>query len=330
MTDDPAASTDRSVQAADRDATTADRPRTTLDRSADLILAGVHLRLGSLALARAELETMAGRDALDDEGILDLAEARWRTGDVEGAGEAAALVLEDEDGPLMALIVAAEAAAARGRPTEARRLAARALAAANGSIDRVFAGMPRSQAWPPDPAAPPPAPTTMFDAPHGRASERARQAKRQPPRMRSVAEPAPASPEPVAASIPAEGTIGLWGDEDESQAPTDAPLPSAAEALDEGRAALESGDLVGASMQLALVLRLSTALAPAVLDLVADRSEPELAFVRGDAYRLVGRELDARRAYARIAGTSPSPQAPPSPEAPPELPTDRSQEGDPA
>jgi hypothetical protein len=322
VTDDPAASTDEPVQGADRSPTPPDRPRTTLDRSADLILAGVHLRLGSLALARAELETMAGRDALDTEGILDLAEARWRTGDVEGAGEAAALVLEDEDGPLVALIVAAEAAAARGRPTEARRLAAKALAAANGSIDRVFAGMPRSQAWPPDPASPPPAPTTMFDPPQG-ASERARQAKRQAPRHGPAAvEPAPSSPEPAAAGLPADGTIGLWGDEGETHAPTDAPLPSAAEALDQGRAALESGELIEASVQLALVLRLSTALAPAVLDLVADRPEPELAFVRGDAYRLVGRELDARRAYARVTGASPPPR--------PSLPPDRPEEGDPA
>jgi hypothetical protein len=337
MTDDPAASTESAVDPTDRQPTTPDRPRTTLDRSADLILAGVHLRLGSLALARAELETMAGRDALDDEGILDLAEARWRTGDVEGAGEAAALVLEDEDGPLVALIVAAESAAARGRPTEARRLAAKALTAADGSIDRIFAGMPRSQAWPPDPAAPPPAPTTMFDPPHGRASERGRQAKRQPPRTRpAVGAPTPANPEPVAAAIPPDGTIGLWGDEGGTHAPSEAALPSASEALDEGRAALESGDLVGASMQLALVLRLSTALAPAVLDLVADRSETELAFVRGDAYRLVGRELDARRAYARAAGASPAreasaaPEAPPGPEAPLEDPVGQTQEGDPA
>jgi hypothetical protein len=318
MTDDPAASPERAVQAPDRAVqaperapTMPDRPPTALDRSADLILAGVHLRLGSLALARAELETLAGRDALDTEGIIDLAEARWRTGDVEGAGEAAALVLEDESGPLVALIVAAEAAAARGRPTEARRLAAKALAAANGSIDRVFAGMPRSAAWPPDPAAPPPAPTTMFDPPHGLASERARQARRQSTRRGPpVPEAPPARSEPVAAALPADGTIGLWGDEGEIHAPTDAVLPGPSEALDLGRAALESGDLIEASVHLALVLRLSTPLAPAVLDLVADRAEPELAFVRGDAYRLVGRELDARRAYARVAGTQPSQEPP--------------------
>ena len=134
-------------------------------RGPDLALARLHLRLGSLALARAELETLAGRDALDQDGLVDLAEARWRTGDLAGAGEAAAAALDDEDGPLLALVIAAEAAAARGRPTEARRLADRAMEVADGSIDALFAGMPRAAVWPPDAAAPPPSPTTMFDPP---------------------------------------------------------------------------------------------------------------------------------------------------------------------
>jgi hypothetical protein len=295
--------------------TPTDRASTAPGRATDLVLAGVHLRLGSLALARAELETLAGRDALDSEGILDLAEVRWRTGDVEGAGEAATLVLDDEDGPLVALIVAAEAAAARGRPTEARRLAAKALAAANGTIDRVFAGMPRSPAWPPDPASPPPAPTTMFDPPHGPASAGGRAARRPPPRRAParINEPAampPGQPAGVAVQV-GDATIGLWGDETEGQGSADAPLPSASDALDRGRAALEAGDLAEASIQLGLVLRLSSPLAPAILDLVADRRERELAFVRGDAYRLVGRELDARRAYAVAGRPAPTPPSTP-------------------
>ena len=134
------------------------------DRLDDLVLAGVHLRLGSLPLARAELEALAGRDALDAEGLVDLAEARWRTGDLVGAGEAAQAALDGESGPVIALLIAAEAAAARGRPTDARRYAAAALTAAGPSIDQIFAGMPRSVVWPPDPAAPAPAPTTMFHA----------------------------------------------------------------------------------------------------------------------------------------------------------------------
>ena len=64
--------------------------------------------------------------------------------------------------------------------------------------------------------------------------------------------------------------------------------------------------LVNAAIQLALVLRLSSPLAPAVLDLIGDRPEAALAFVRGDAFRLVGREIDARRAYARAAGPASS------------------------
>jgi hypothetical protein len=317
-------------------ASTAPAPATAPGRPADLVLAGVHLRMGAYALARAELETLAGRDALDTGGILDLAEARWRTGDTEGAGEAAALLLDDEEGPLLALIVAAEAAAARGRPTEARRLAAKALAAANGSIDRIFAGMPRSQAWPPDPAAPPPSPTTMFDPPHGTTPRTVRGVKR--PATRAAAAPA-REPRPATAAVAAGGgeaadTMGLWGD-DAAHESADLALPSATEALDRGAAALESGDLDGAAIQLALVLRLSSPLAPAVLDLIGDRPEAGLAFVRGDAFRLVGREVDARRAYARAAGPASSADSPPGASDPPsdDLPVDvatadRPSEGD--
>ena len=63
------------------------------ERDVDLVVAHLHLRLGSLQLARAELEEMAGKGTLDDEGLIDLAEARWRTGDLTGAGEAANVAL---------------------------------------------------------------------------------------------------------------------------------------------------------------------------------------------------------------------------------------------
>ena len=74
-----------------------------------------------------------------------------------------------------------------------------------------------------------------------------------------------------------------------------------------GRYSLDAGDVSGAALQLALVLRIAPALAPAVIDLVGDRHDPGLAFVRGDAYRLVGRELDARRAYADATKTATDP-----------------------
>ena len=50
--------------------------------------------------------------------------------------------LTDEEGPLLALVVAAEAAAARGRPTEARRLAEQ------GDGGRAARSMPSSRACP--------------------------------------------------------------------------------------------------------------------------------------------------------------------------------------
>jgi hypothetical protein len=325
----------------------------SIPRGPDLALARLHLRLGSLALARAELETLAGRDALDEDGLVDLAEARWRSGDIAGAGEAAVAALTDEEGPLLALVVAAEAAIARGRPTEARRLAAKAMTAASGSIDAIFAGMPRGPSWPPDAAAPPPAPTTMFDAPK-------RGALVTPHAMRRVRTALADDPDaPVSAGTETDpsdaadaGTVGLWGEDVlEAEAVADLALasdraatdpPDAGEALELGRAALAAHQPDAAAIHLGLVLRLSPMLAPAVLDLVVDRAEPGLALVRGDAYRLVGRELDARRAFgdaARAVGAPPdSPAEPAAPAEPRDVeardaeapaPDDESHEGDP-
>ena len=131
-------------------------------REPNLRLAGLHLRLGSIALARAELETLAGADALDEAGRIDLVEARWRCGDLTGAGEVARAVLAKGDEPIIALVVAAEAAASLGRPSEARRLASRALELADGRIDPIFAGMARAAVWPADPTEPVPSPATLF------------------------------------------------------------------------------------------------------------------------------------------------------------------------
>ena len=123
--------------------------RTTAEgRPPALRLARVHLRLGSLALARAELEALSGRALLDDDGLLDLAEARWRTGDLAGAGDAAIALVDRGREDVIALVIAAEAIAAAGRPTEARRLANRAIEATGEPLDALFAGMPRSAIWP--------------------------------------------------------------------------------------------------------------------------------------------------------------------------------------
>ena len=252
--------------------------------AADLRLARLHLRLGSLALARAELETFAGRDALDDDGLVDLAEVRWRTGDLTGAEEAAQAVLGDrEDGPVLALVVAAEAAMARGRPTESRRLAERAMGISDGPIDPVFAGMPRAAVWPPDPADPPAPEPTLFDVPAiGPSSD-------------------PADLDPAAeTTTPSRelASMALWDDLGPGGVAAVPDLPGADAELDRGRDALVAGRRAEAAVHLGLVLRVHPAYAPAVLDLVAADRSPELAFARGDAYRLVGREAEARRAYA--------------------------------
>lgn len=326
-------------------------------RDPDLVLARLHLRLGSLALARAELETLAGRDALDADGLVDLAEARWRTGDIAGAGEAAVAALDDEEGPLLALVVAAEAAAARGRPTEARRLADKAMGAAGGTIDVLFAGMPRAAVWPPDAAAPPPSPTTMFDPPrrvssvvhrHARPHEDSPDASG----LAAAEEQAATEAEAILRRDADAATIGLWeagGEEPDSGAASDLDaelgvarahdggdeLPTGDAELELGRTALTANDTDEAALRLGLVLRITPALAPAVLDLVAGRIEPGLAVVRGDAYRIVGHELEARRAYidaARGRGSWPpiGPDDDTAPDADFDPDPDHPSEGDPA
>lgn len=139
-------------------------------RPADLQLAGLHLRTGLHALARAELEALAGRGRLDETALLDLAEVRWRTGDLAGAGEAAnALLARGAESPL-ALVIAAEAVSAAGRPGEARRLSTRAVEASDGPLDPIFAGMPRASMWP-SPSEPEPSPQPPTTSGRGRGAD---------------------------------------------------------------------------------------------------------------------------------------------------------------
>lgn len=293
----------------------------TTTRDADLILAGLHLRLGALALARAELETLAGRDALDDDGLTDLAEVRWRTGDLVGAGEAAAAILDGDEGPVVALIVAAEAAMGRGRPSEARRYADRASAQAGASLDALFAGMPRSPIWPADPAALPPTAASLFDVPAVGPASRG---------------PVAAATDPTTADAAAAAalSIGLWDADPETDAALaeagGPELPVGGDELVLARAALEDGHADDAAIHLAFVLRLTPALAPAVLDLLGEDRRPELALVRGDAYRLVGLEAEARAAYADVPRPAPRPHPGSTDHADPSTDPSDPEPGDPA
>lgn len=262
------------------------------ERAADLVLARLHLRLGSLGLARAELESMAGRNSLDDQGIRDLAEVRWRTGDLAGAGDAAAAYLEGEPEDVLALVIAAEMQSHLGRPGEARRLAGRALAASEGLLDTIFAGMPRSSIWPVDTGGPLEPAGTLF-ADLGAL----------PPDWSVDA----SDSEVDAASAEAQAELGdgaapsdqagpgLWDADHIAVAPA---VPDAGVLFARARAALEANRPGQAAAGLALAIRAAPSLAPAVLDLIAGRSEPVLALVRGDAHRIVGHEAEALRDYA--------------------------------
>jgi hypothetical protein len=246
------------------------------ERPVALRLARLHLRTGSYALARVELETAAGAGTLDEEALLDLAEVRWRTDDLTGAGEAAAAYIASGRVALIALVITAEATAALGRPSEGRRLAGRALELANGTIDEVFAGMPRSDVWPARPVE----------------------------RIEQIPLPAPAGADPVTAGSAgpagAEIAVPMAAAADPGAASGES-MPDPAGELDAARAALAAGDRAGAALRLSILLRLSPALAPAVLDVAAGESGPDFDLVRGDALRLVGRESQARRAFASAA-----------------------------
>ncbi len=287
----------------------------------DLRVAHVLLRNGNALPARVHLETLAGRHQLNAQGLLDLAESRWRTGDPAGAGEAVAAYVGAGGEEPLGFLIAAETASLAGRPGEARKLARRALETLDQPLDAVFAGQPRSGLWPHDPAAPAQPVATLFAAqpasaarggrigltsdppstnrtgpsptpvPHATAAEQAR----------VDAEPGPLPPLP--AEVRPERSI--W-----EQAPE--RVPAAQSELDAARAILEAGDPRGAVVRLSIVLRTSPALAPAVLELVGQLPGPDFDLLRGDALRLVGHEAAAERAFASAADAlrNPAPRSP--------------------
>jgi hypothetical protein len=268
-------------------------------RPVGLRLARAHLRLGSLALARVELEMLSRAGELDGPGRVDLAEVRWRTGELALAGEAATEALAAVGDEPVALVVAAEAAAALGRPNEARRLANRALETVKGagSIDAIFAGMPRSAVWPADSAEPPPTAATLFH--HDQIAVQTRRAGD----SQSVA---PSTLRAAGTDAPGDGSAsrvphmaGFW-DVDHASDPVPG-LPDPAEELEAGRRALVAGAPEEAALRFALTLRLAPSLAPAVLEATEGGGGPALGIVRGDAFRLVGLEIEARRAFAMAA-----------------------------
>ncbi len=241
-------------------------------RSIELRLARLHLRTGALALARAELEILAGRSGLDQEGALDLAEVRWRTGDLAGASEASSSYVSRGGDEALAFVIAAEAAAAQDRPAEARRLAGRALEKASVSLDDIFAGIPRASIWPLD---------TISDTSTGLFGSELVPAR--PARARQAAQAGSDQPALWDATT---GVVGAADPDSELRA---------------GEEALASGDATLAALHFGIALRLSPTVAASVAEAVGDARDAALAVVHGDALRLLGYEWGARRAYLEAA-----------------------------
>ena len=270
----------------------------------DIRIARVHLRLGELTLARAELEDLLRRDALDVNGLAALAEVRWRTGDGDGAAEAAVSHLNAGGSDDVAVCIAAEAAALGGRAEDAQALMERLPASDAASLDALFAGMPRRAYWPSAPA-----PRDIEDIRRETTG----------PSVPVGPAPAPrpsagAARRPVATAASPSGTAPATAttpDAGETQAPRPAaPAPprrikAVADPLAEltrAKTELEARP-DRAFLRLALVLRHDPTLAPAVLDVLHLRREPAAALLRGDAQRLLGRHLEAEAAFDAAAET---------------------------
>jgi tetratricopeptide (TPR) repeat protein len=282
-------------------------------------LADLHLRLGSLALARAELEELWRHAALGVPGLADLAEARWRMGDLEAAADAATAHLEAGGTRPIAMVIAAEAAAAAGRPGEARTHVAGLGDLDAPGLEAFFAGMPQRAFWPSAPAVTA-EPLVAFGG-----------ASRPPARADRAAGPgqpsgsAAATPdEPIDLATPEaagpEAAPGLWGDAASTRQARTTParaagaratgaragheVPPGTDAtalLGFGRDDLAAGGAVRVEAglaRLALALRLDPNLAAPLVGILAKRAEPAALLTLGDALRILGRALEAEAAYA--------------------------------
>ncbi len=297
----------------------------------DLRLARIHLRMGQLLLARAELEDLFARDALDVAGLAGLAEARWRTGEGPGAAEAAQAHLEAGGSDDVALCIAAEAVAADGRSDDARALMDRLPVADAATLDALFAGMPRRAFWPAGPvdrsdldelrretdarvAAGRRGTTGMRDAavagpPMGGVEGGASSSADGTPDARRAV---PGPREVIEATGGAEWEAAIQRSTEDTQVyttrpPADRPRTKRAKAqLDPAAELARAREELGSNpeqafLRLSLVLRHDPTLAPSVLEALRLRREPNAALVRGDAQRLLGRHLEAEAAFDAAA-----------------------------
>jgi hypothetical protein len=321
------------------------------DPAVQVRLARVHLRTGGLTLARAEFEKLAGLGYLDAESMLDLAEVRWRTGDLARAGTAANAYLAGGGDDALGFVIAAEAASVADRPADARRYAGRALERSHVGLETYFAGIPRRLTWPHEAGIE----ATPAVAVVGDANETDEGRLSQPEAPRLEAEPlevpaprqeapsvllesatpppaADARPEPTAApdtatgqpTVPPPAVPTLPAASSVTVAAPGGPdiQPESELEVRLGIAALESEDALLAGLHFGVALRLTPSAATAVLDAIGDRRGLPLELVRGDALRLLGHMGAADEAYLSVAaelrapGPAPEPAEvePPAPE----------------
>jgi hypothetical protein len=268
----------------------------------DLRVARVHLRLGQLTLARAELEDLWRQDALDVDGVAALAEARWRTGDAAAAAHAAFTHLDAGGSDEVAICIAAEATAAEGRPSEARQLMDRLPLADATTLDALFAGMPRRAFWPAGPV-------DRSDLDELRRGAGVRGSPTQRPALAATGAGTDVPSDMRAIPGPRE-VIAAIGETQAYPAPTAAASPARPRrvrgqlepAAEVERAREELGTRPErALLRLSLVLRHDPTYAPVVLEILHLRREPTAALVRGDAQRLLGRHLEAEAAFDAAA-----------------------------
>jgi hypothetical protein len=200
--------------------------------------------------------------------MADLAEVRWRTGDLPGAGEAAVAHIGSGGSEPIAYVVAAEAYAAQGRSSDAKRMASEAIARGI-DVDAAFAGEPQSAVW------------NGTGLPMAGAG-----------RFRGTRPPRPTT----------DGLDGAEAAVDEQRRPTAAEVSPA---LGAARLALRARDPAGVASRLAVALRADLAeVAEAVLE-IADAAivhagrldAASLHLIRGDALTLLDRPEDAAQAY---------------------------------
>ena len=277
-------------------------PEATATAGAAGRLARLHLGTGLLRLARVELEELAGEGRLDADGVLDLAEARWRTGDLRGAAEAAGAWLEagaatgaGENGGrpgALAHALVAEGLAVRGREDDAvvhvaatldalraeptglagSQGAARSL---SGALDALFAGIaPRAEAWP------------AFE-----------------PRVLGASAGAPAADAAAADGAPAAAASpGGWSSGAIVRAPSREAGAAAPDPIAAADDRLAAGEDSAAAVLLILALRATPLRALEVLGradaALSERSSAGLLLARAEALRVLGRHDAAGIAYA--------------------------------